>query len=90
MTIAAAIEQPRWTSLPGTDPDGVDQPFTLAVEDRFGEEVLAALAAKGHTLVERGAWGGGGSAQMIARDPETGILAGGTDTRVEGTVLGFS
>jgi len=34
-------------------------------------------------------WGGGGSAQLIARDPQTGILIGGTDTRVEGTVLGF-
>ncbi|MGC4105579.1 MAG: gamma-glutamyltransferase family protein [Thermomicrobiales bacterium] len=90
LDVQAAIEQPRWTSLPGTDPDGVHQPFTLAVEDRFGEEILAALAAKGHTLVARGAWGGGGSAQMIARDPETGILIGGTDTRVEGTVLGFS
>ena len=90
LDVQAAIEQPRWTSLPGTDPDGIDQPFTLAVEDRFGADILDALAAKGHTLVDRGAWGGGGSAQMIARDPETGILIGGTDTRVEGTVLGFS
>ncbi|MGC4191029.1 MAG: gamma-glutamyltransferase [Thermomicrobiales bacterium] len=90
LDVQAAIEQPRWTSHPGTDPDGVHHPFTLAVEDRFGEEILAELAAKGHTLVNRGAWGGGGSAQMIARDPETGILIGGTDTRVEGTVLGYS
>ncbi|MGB3330562.1 MAG: gamma-glutamyltransferase [Thermomicrobiales bacterium] len=90
LDVQAAIEQPRWTSLPGTDPDSVDQPFTLAIEDRLDPAVRDALAAKGHTLVERGAWNGNGSAQMIARDPETGILIGGTDTRVEGTVLGFS
>jgi len=88
--VQAAIEQPRWTSLPGTDPDSIDQPFTLAVEDRLGQDVLLALAAKGHTLVDKGAWCNNGAAQMIARNPETGILIGGTDTRVEGTVLGYS
>lgn len=90
LDVQSAIEQPRWTSLPGTDPDAVDQPFVLAMEDRFPSEVLEALAAKGHTLVDRGSWQDGGAGQMIARDPETGILIGGTDMRVEGIVLGFS
>ena len=33
-------------------------------------------------------WAGGGAMQIIARDPESGILIGGTDARVEGAVLG--
>ena len=87
--VQAAIEQPRWTSTPGTDPGSIDQPFTLGIEDRVGAETIAALEALGHTIRVQPSWGGGGSAQLIARDPQTGILIGGTDTRVEGTVLGF-
>jgi gamma-glutamyltranspeptidase/glutathione hydrolase len=85
----AAIEMPRWMSWPGTDPASVANPFDLRVEDRLPDEVLAALEAHGHVVRKLGPWDGGGSMQIIARDPVTGILTGGTDARVEGMVLGY-
>ncbi len=85
----AAIELPRWTSWPGTDPSTLPNPFELRVEERFGEDVIGELAERGHRLRRLGPWDAGGAAQVIARDPETGILAGGSDPRVEGLALGF-
>ena len=89
LDVQAAIEQPRWTSWPGTDPSSVANPFELRLEDRLPEEVFADLAGRGHNVRKTSAWGGGGAAQIIARDPETGVMIGGTDGRVEGNVLGF-
>jgi gamma-glutamyltranspeptidase/glutathione hydrolase len=85
----AAIEQPRWTVWPGSYPREVGKPFELRVEDRAGEDALAALAARGHTIVRTGLWGAGGAAQVIARDPESGVLAAGSDSRAEGLALGL-
>ncbi len=85
----AAIEMPRWTSWPGTDPGSIDNPFELRIEDRLPSEVVADLKSRGHQVRLLDGWDGGGSAQVIARDPETGVLIGGTDARVEGNVLGF-
>lgn len=85
----AAIELPRWTSLPGTDPMSIDAPFTLRVESRIPDEVIADLEGRGHVVSRVGPWDAGGAAQIIARDPVTGTLIGGTDSRVEGVVLGF-
>jgi gamma-glutamyltranspeptidase/glutathione hydrolase len=88
MDVQQAVDLPRWTSWPGTDPINIENPFELRVEDRIDEPTRNALAAKGHDVRVRGAWDGGGAAQMIARDPETGVLAGGSDSRVEGLALG--
>ncbi len=85
----AAIEQPRWTSWPGTDPASVANPYELRIEDRLPDEVFASLEERGHVVTRIGPWDGGGSMQTIARDPETGILIGGTDGRVEGNILGY-
>lgn len=89
LDVQSAIELPRWTSLPGTDPMSIDAPFTLRVESRIPDDVVANLEGRGHVVTQVGPWDGGGSAQIIARDPETGTLIGGTDSRVEGLVLGF-
>lgn len=85
----AAIESPRWTVWPGTDPHDLPAPYELRVETRLGEPVLTGLEALGHRLARTGAWGGSGAAQLIVRNPETGVLAGGSDPRVEGLALGF-
>lgn len=85
----AAIEVPRWTSWPGTDPDVVHNPFELRIEARAGEAVMAGLANLGHHVKPQGDWDGGGTAQIIARDPESGVLAGATDPREECQVLGY-
>jgi gamma-glutamyltranspeptidase/glutathione hydrolase len=86
--VQQAVDMPRWTSWPGTDPMNIGNPFELRMESRFSEATRDALAAKGHDVREQGAWNGGGAAQIVARDPETGVLAGGSDSRVEGFALG--
>jgi gamma-glutamyltranspeptidase len=85
----ATIEQPRWTSWPGTDPSVVANPYELRIEDRLSDDVIAGLESRGHVVQRIGPWDGGGAMQVIARDPETGILIGGTDGRVEGNILGY-
>ena len=87
--VQATIDAPRWTSWPGTDPISLPNPYELRVESRLGEADLAVLRALGHRVVMQDSWDGGGAAQLIARDPETGILAGGSDPRVEGQAAGF-
>jgi gamma-glutamyltranspeptidase/glutathione hydrolase len=89
LDVQAATEAPRWSLWPGTDPADRPNPYELRVETRLGEAALADLTARGHRLKPTGAWGGSGAAQIIARDPTTGVLAGGSDPRVEGLALGF-
>ncbi len=88
MDVQQAVDLPRWTSWPGTDPANVDNPFELRMEERYGEATREALAAKGHNVKVEAAWSGVGAAQLIARDPETGALVGGSDSRAEGLALG--
>ena len=89
LDVQAAVEMPRWTSWPGTDPSTLPNPFELRVEERFGDGVIGELGQRGHRVRRLGAWAGGGAAQVIARDPESGVLAGGSDPRVEGLALGL-
>ncbi len=88
LDVQAAIEQPRWTSWPGTDPSTLPNPFELRVESRLGDETIAGLEARGHRLVRQAPWSGGGAVQAIVRDPEHGTLVGGSDPRAEGVALG--
>lgn len=88
LDVQATIEQPRWTSWPGTDPSVIDNPFELRMEARFDPAVVDDLRNRGHRIVEQSRWGGGGTMQIIARDPDTGLIIGGSDARAEGTVLG--
>jgi len=85
----AAADFPRWISLPGTDVIGLGQPFQVQMESRFPEETVKALREKGHTVRTVGAWAGGGGAQIIMKDPATGVLLGGSDRRVNGMALGY-
>jgi gamma-glutamyltranspeptidase/glutathione hydrolase len=89
LDVQAAIEQPRWTSWPGTDPSTLPNPFQLRAEDRLGEQILADLAARGHEIVVQGPWDGGGAAQAIARDPDSGAMVGGADPRAESVAVGI-
>lgn len=89
LDVQAAIDLPRFTSWPGTDPASIDNPFDLRVESRVGADVLAELESLGHTVVSQGPWSGGGAMQIISRDPDSGVIIGGSDARVEGSVLGF-
>lgn len=87
--VQASAEMPRWSVWPGTYPIEVGNPFELRIEDRFGADTVADLAERGHRVVPGAPWSQGGAVQLIARDPETGALAGGSDPRGEGMALGL-
>ena len=87
--VQSAVEAPRWSLWPGTDPADRPNPYELRIETRIGAAAMADLSARGHPVRPTGAWAGSGAAQLIARNPETGVLAGGSDPRVEGLALGF-
>jgi gamma-glutamyltranspeptidase/glutathione hydrolase len=89
LDVQAAIEVPRWVVWPGTYPADVGHPFDLRVEDRLGDETIAALARRGHQIKRLGPWGAGRAHQIIARDPATGVLAAGSDPRGEGIAIGL-
>jgi gamma-glutamyltranspeptidase len=89
LDVQAAAEQPRWQFQPATYPIERGDAFSLTVEDRLGEETIAELEGMGYPITRAGMWGAGGSVQVIARDPETGILAGGSDPRAEGMAVGL-
>jgi gamma-glutamyltranspeptidase/glutathione hydrolase len=89
LDVQAAAEQPRWQFQPATYPAELGSPFSLTIEDRVGDETIKDLEAMGYPIERTGAWGSGGSVQVIARDPESGVLAGGSDPRAEGLAIGL-
>lgn len=82
----AAIEAPRWTSFPGTDPINMERPFELRIEERVGQGVIKGLESLGHLVKPQGAWSGGGAVQLIHVNP-AGTLEAATDPRAEGQAL---
>jgi gamma-glutamyltranspeptidase/glutathione hydrolase len=88
LDVQQATSQPRWQIWPATYPAEVGAPVELRVEDRLGDETIAELEARGHTVLRLGPWGARGAVQLVARDPETGVLAAGSDPRSEGLALG--
>jgi gamma-glutamyltranspeptidase/glutathione hydrolase len=87
-----ALDAPRWrigaedAASTAPDPGG-----PLLVEEDLGHEVLEALVMRGHRLrkvsgFDRIGMGGG---QVILRDPESGVLTGGSDPRKDGCALGY-
>ncbi len=84
-------EAPRWAHQ---DPDQLaDYPHTgdgeLRLESRFGENVAAELARRGHAVVEIGPLEGPCSLEIIVRDPATGMLLAGSDPRRDGWALAW-
>ena len=76
----AALDAPRWQWLDGR---------RIEVEHALGAEVSRELAALGHSVsvgLDPGSFGRG---QIIWRDPETGVLSGGSEPRADGLVAAF-
>jgi gamma-glutamyltranspeptidase / glutathione hydrolase len=83
---------PRWqlagpdAALGAGDPGGLVQ-----VESSWDVSILADLAARGHRLApvdgfSRTVFGMG---QIILRDPETGVLTAGSESRGDGCAVGW-
>jgi gamma-glutamyltranspeptidase/glutathione hydrolase len=89
MGLQEAIEAPRWTSFPGTDPAHRHVPFELQMEAGFPAEVCAELQRRGHRLVPQALYGTDGGAQAILSDPARGTYRAGSDPRVDGCAIGL-
>lgn len=81
----AALNRPRWQVMGGTA-DG-----TIALEEGIPVKAMAKLAEMGHKVQPisgrmRGIFGAG---QIIRRDPDTGVLYGGSEPRKDGLIAGY-
>lgn len=89
MSIQEAIEAPRWTSFPGTDPATIETPFELRMEAGFSADTIERLSARGHRIIHQGVLGNGGGAQAIVVDINRGLYQGGSDPRTDGCAIGL-
>lgn len=81
----AALERPRFC----LEPLQPNAPVTVALEEGIPLPVMSALAEMGHRIrpvsgLSRSLFGRG---QIILRDPQTGVLCGGSDPRADGCAM---
>ncbi|MFA1642048.1 gamma-glutamyltransferase family protein [Chryseomicrobium imtechense] len=76
----ATLDMPRWQWIEGK---------TIHVEPEFPNYLVQALIRKGHTIQVLPDGGSFGRGQIIWRDPETGVLQGGTESRTDGSVAAW-
>lgn len=76
----AALDAPRWQWMEGK---------TVMVEPQFPNSIAQILARKGHHIKVALDGGGFGRGQIIWRNPETGVLQGGTEARTDGTIAAW-
>jgi gamma-glutamyltranspeptidase/glutathione hydrolase len=75
----AALDAPRWQWIKGKH---------VSVEHHFPKHIAQLLGRKGHKINIPLDPGGFGRGQIIWRD-ENGVLAGGTESRTDGTVAAW-
>lgn len=73
----AALDAPRWQWISGKK---------VEVEQDFPNHLIKQLVAKGHEIQVAHDSGGFGRGQVIVRNPETGVLVGGTEKRTDGSI----
>lgn len=76
----AALDAPRWQWMEGKK---------VLVEPEFPNYLAQALTRKGHAIQVAADSGSFGRGQIIWRNPETGVLAGGTESRTDGTIAAW-
>ena len=81
----AALDRPRYC----IEPD--DRGGQVALEEGIAPEVMAALKEMGHPIEAVSGMGRSlfGRGQIIRRDPQTGVLCGGSDPRADGCAMGL-
>lgn len=79
----AALDRPRFCIGDG------QAGGRLALEEGIPVPVMAELAARGHDLAPVSGWGRAifGRGQAILRDPDSGVLWGGSDPRADGCAM---
>lgn len=86
LNLRAAMEAPRWTSFPGTDPETLERPFEIQVEPGMPVETRRGLTAMGHEVTMARSVG---IVQLIRLDHERGTLEGASDPRSGGYAGGI-
>ncbi|PLR85448.1 gamma-glutamyltransferase family protein [Bacillus sp. V33-4] len=76
----AALDAPRWQWIEGKK---------VEVEHTFPNYLVQQLARKGHDIKVAHDSGGFGRGQIILRDPDTGVLSGGTEPRTDGSIASW-
>ncbi len=76
----AAIDAPRWQWIDGK---------TVEVEHALPLHVAQALKAKGHDINIALDSHNFGRAQIIQRDPKTGVFSGATEPRTDGAIAAY-
>ncbi len=76
----AALDAPRWRW---------NKDMQISIEMGFPQHIANALIAKGHDITVESKTGGFGRGQIIWRNPDTGVLVGGTESRTDGTVAAW-
>jgi gamma-glutamyltranspeptidase/glutathione hydrolase len=89
MGLQEAIEAPRWTSFPGTDPANLGGPFELWMDAGFPPTTLSELERRGHRLVLDRVLPTCGGVQAILVDTARGTYVAGSDPRVDGSAIGL-
>ena len=80
MNPQAALDAPRYNWL---------QEREVALEPGFGAAVREELTRRGHALLPVGAAVHYGGGQVILRDPDSGVLIGGSEPRNDGAAVGW-
>lgn len=75
-----ALDAPRWQWLRGR---------AVEVEHELGGPLARALQARGHDIQVQLSAGSFGRGQIIWRDPKTGVLSGGSESRADGQVAAY-
>lgn len=76
----AALDAPRWQWIKGK---------TVHVDPSFPDHIAQALQRRGHDIKRSLNHGEFGRGQIIWRDPETGVLYGGTEHRTDGHIASW-
>jgi gamma-glutamyltranspeptidase/glutathione hydrolase len=76
----ASLDAPRWMWLKGKE---------VMVEPGFPDHIAQALQRRGHHIIRAVDEVGFGRGQIIWRDSDTGVLAGGTESRTDGHIAGW-
>jgi gamma-glutamyltranspeptidase/glutathione hydrolase len=82
LDLQASIDAPAWhtTSFPSSFYPRDMTPGEVVVESRLGENVIADLRGRGHSVVVSDAWSLG-RLSAVSRDPETGIVRAAANPR---------
>ncbi len=85
----SALDLPRWCLEPNRGSSPSPNQAVIALEEGIPEQTAAELAQMGHAVQPVNGWRRSlfGRGQVIIRDPQTGILCGGSDPRADGCAM---